>query len=72
MSNKTMPKIIRRSRKQRLKAAAMPDPATIVSAAVSISEPLYLQALSAAQRRAEGNFSRYVRGLITQDLQKAS
>jgi hypothetical protein len=43
-----------------------------VSAAVSIPEPLYLQALDAADETDEGNFSRYVRNLIRRDLQRAS
>lgn len=68
MSKKTMPQTQRRQRKQRLKAAISSGPSSIISAAVSIQEPLYLDALAAAHRRAEGNFSLYVRQLIRADL----
>lgn len=43
-----------------------------VAAAVSMPEPLYRQALRAADSCEEGNFSRYVRNLIRADLANAS
>lgn len=50
------------SRKRRKKIEAR------VSAAVSISENLYLASLQRAKRTAGNNWSGYVRGLIERDL----
>lgn len=67
-----MPHITKtKTRRQRLKGAAMPAKEPTVSAAVSIAEPLYLRALRAAKDGHEGNFSRYVRTLIKRDLNAA-
>lgn len=41
---------------------------TYVSAAVSIDEVLYQQAIRAAVSNHEGNFSRYMRALVKRDL----
>lgn len=55
--------------KQRFKARRQPGKTVLIPAAVSISEPLYMDALAVAKKTAEGNFSRYVRDLIRADLQ---
>lgn len=67
-----MPNSKTKPRAQRFKKLIGPDSKTIVSAAVSIDSALYLKALSVADRHAEGNFSRYVRGLIRRDLGSAA
>lgn len=71
MSNKTkaMPKtslqpLSSRRRRRRVKA--------LVSAAVSIDESLYLQALRTAEAKHDGNFSRYMRTLLRRDLGMAA
>lgn len=67
-----MPNIKQRPRKQRHKRLVSSSSPAIVAAAVSIPEPLYLSALNVAEKTTEGNFSRYVRGLITADLKKSA
>lgn len=57
-------------RKQAHKAKAAPMKQNLVSAAVSISESLYLQAIERANQVTEGNFSQYARLLIKRDLEK--
>lgn len=58
-------------RKQAHKAKKTPDKQNLLSAAVSINESLYLEALSRADEVAEGNFSQYARMLIRRDLANA-
>ena len=58
-------------RKQTHKAKRAPMKQTLVSAAVSISEALYLQAIERANQETEGNFSQYARLLIKRDLAKS-
>lgn len=67
-----MPHTTTKPRAQRFKKLVKSDSKTIVSAAVSIDSALYLKALSVADRHAEGNFSRYVRGLIRRDIGSAA
>jgi hypothetical protein len=57
-------------RKQPHKAKRAPLKQSLLSAAVSINEALYLQALERANEVAEGNFSQYARMLIRRDLAK--
>lgn len=56
------------TRKQPHKAKRTPLKQSLLSAAVSINESLYLEALERANEVAEGNFSQYARMLIRRDL----
>jgi hypothetical protein len=60
MPQTTLTQLSTRKRRKRIRAR--------VSAAISIEEPLYLQALTRAASKADNNFSGYVRNLIRQDL----
>ena len=59
-------------RAQRHKATSQGSKPHIISAAVSIQEPLYRESLKQAIKVAEGNWSRYVRQLIKRDLGSAA
>ncbi len=55
-------------RKQAHKAKKTPQKQSLLSAAVSIPENLYLEALLRSEEVADGNFSLYARMLIRRDL----